>query len=426
MGVTTPFILFLFVSASYCALRVLSGPLIGTTIPSSEWINETPFVSAHNFSLVRYKSGLNGDAVLLEHSELTSGVIIEASKQYKAVIIEWSTTYMSPGCSMYFFYERASRHLNVPVVEISRDDINVLYSNDTLEIEITPGGNKCNEYFTSVWHVIFQTVLMALCVSVIALCFYRLYQYYSKNYCGMSLGIVAISIELFASALKFISIINFFGSHRLYHYQADDFLLTFSTPFTTITNVMVTMFWHEALVHKGLAVHKFLHTTLFRVLFFMLFVILVAFEVMASIARLASNDTPTIVVLIPHVLNFVTNLATLIYSTFILYQVYKKLSIAAKDTSKSVLRKIRFRMTANSVLLLLLLICIIVLAIPPPKKTAVIATTLITGVFYALQISLSILQVYSFQPPTKPNKGSTNSTEITIKSVVSEVVTTEA
>eukprot|EP00028_Trichosphaerium_sp_Am-I-7-wt_P010175 CAMPEP_0168536586 /NCGR_PEP_ID=MMETSP0405-20121227/19671_1 /TAXON_ID=498012 /ORGANISM="Trichosphaerium sp, Strain Am-I-7 wt" /LENGTH=78 /DNA_ID=CAMNT_0008564687 /DNA_START=542 /DNA_END=775 /DNA_ORIENTATION=+ len=78
------------------------------------------------------------------------------------------------------------------------------------------------------------------------------------------------------------------------------------------------MFWHEALISKGVQIHLFLKSKKFVIPFIAMTSFLIGLEVLVATLRLVIKSPSKAILLTPQILGIIVNFGTLVYGVVIL------------------------------------------------------------------------------------------------------------
>jgi len=314
------------------------------------------------------------------------------------------------GCFPYTLCQHDTTKVTVPVVEIDKsvvsfEDFKSFISRGSINITMIQdtSNNPCRAYYQSALFGIIQGVLMIANTLNICLCLLRLFQFMILyNYDGVYLTIanVCIAIELVASLVRAVLIVDLYGGRNILPYNIYVALTIGVVPLNTITNVLIVMYWHEALINKRVTVSRFI--TVLRLPFFFLSGLLFLMCIFGVIVYLTPLNNDIANVLTGGFI-IIVNVGLLIYQFIVLYRIYHRLYDAEstgkafdedKRASKSIAR-IKLRMIVNTTLLIVIIL--LTLTQIPDRQNPNIGVWLLAA-YLVGYILLSTFQVYSFDP----------------------------
>jgi hypothetical protein len=177
---------------------------------------------------------------------------------------------------------------NISIIEASRDDFidveKILIEGEQIFVTLTSEGNEWTDVIVNsvATIIVFRVIFGGCSVGLMVYSLYKLVLFVRAQGSHFNVPQVCLALEFISNAWRILfAVVNPFGCFFVFGGALDSFLDTISLPYSTATFVLITFYWHEALVDTSIRIYPFLAKL--KIPFFVIMLALIAVDLIVSL-----------------------------------------------------------------------------------------------------------------------------------------------
>jgi hypothetical protein len=288
-------VLLLFVNVALGEVRIESGPLNGTTIPSAQFYKKGDDFTSFFTPISGYMALSNETTDITGMIVVLDFVAVQAIYQHffdiqdrGAIAILYNANTLVPGQYFCTYTGEDVQQLVIPVSEVSSDAFqevhDLLARGEHIYITLTSEGNAWTDLIVNnvATIIVFRFLLSAISVGLIGFALYKLILFVKAQGSTFNVPQVCLGLEIISNMWRVIYFSGDpFGCFFNYGSAASSFLDTISVPYTTATFVLITFYWHEAVSDTSIKIYPFLSKL--QIPFFVIMLVIIGVDITVSL-----------------------------------------------------------------------------------------------------------------------------------------------
>lgn len=258
------FVLFCGPPSSKCTLTILWPPeLAGFRCESAQLYYKG---IEYNFAPLNYtklvfpsRSDFIQGALVFSDVYIPSQPVVRSYMQQGAIGVVFNASSDVPGRMMFATDGRDDSDITVPVVQIgpfSAMNVFTTFNGSYMIVNLTSDGNQWRNVYQSPAMIFGQVLVTATGIVVAALAIWKAVLFYRRYRFEYAIPLLCLLLDFFACVERSVYFaIDPRNIHEIFDKSIELALFYISIPFTLSVAILITFFWHDALVEHSVRVH---------------------------------------------------------------------------------------------------------------------------------------------------------------------------